>query len=144
MALNRRSRSSLPMLRGQKHIAAVWCMRRNLEVLGQHKSKSHWRRTCYTFRWVKTIDCLHMKGKYHLWQADLRRLSLLFSHQVVSNSLWPHGVQHSRLPCPSLFPGVCSNSCPLSQWCHPTISSSVTAFSSWKCWRCHIKQYLHP
>ena len=46
-------------------------------------------------------------------------------------SLWdPCGLQHTRLPCPSLFPGVCSNSCPLSQWCHPTISSSVTSFSS--------------
>jgi len=42
----------------------------------------------------------------------------------------PHGLQHARLPCPSLSPGVCSNSCPLSQWCHPTISSSATPFSS--------------
>ena len=46
------------------------------------------------------------------------------------NSLRPHGLQHTRLPYPSLSPGVCSNSCPLSQWCHPTISSSVTLFSS--------------
>ena len=43
----------------------------------------------------------------------------------MSNFLFPHGLQHSRLPCPSLSPGVCSNSCPLSQWCLPTISSSV-------------------
>jgi len=57
-------------------------------------------------------------------------LLLLFSHSVVSNSLWPHGLQHARLCCPSLSPWVCSNSCPLSQWCHPTISSSVTPFSS--------------
>ena len=42
----------------------------------------------------------------------------------------PRGLQHARLPCPSLSPGVCSNSCPLSQWCHPTISSSVVPFSS--------------
>ena len=53
---------------------------------------------------------------------------LLFSRSVVSNSLWPHGLQHARLPCASL-PRVCSNSCPLSQWCHPTISSSVFPFS---------------
>ena len=46
------------------------------------------------------------------------------------DSLWPHGLQHTRLPCPSLSPGVCSNSCPLSQWCHPTTSSSVAASSS--------------
>ena len=48
----------------------------------------------------------------------------------MSNLLWPHGLQHTRLPCPSLFPRVCSNSSPLSWWCHPTISSSVTPFSS--------------
>ena len=57
-------------------------------------------------------------------------LLLLFSHWVVSNSLWPHGLQHARLCCPSPSPWVCSNSCPLSQWCHPTISSSVIPFSS--------------
>ena len=44
-------------------------------------------------------------------------------------TLWPHGRQHTRLPCPSPTPGACSNSCPLSHWCHPTISSSVTPFS---------------
>ena len=54
---------------------------------------------------------------------------LLFSCSVGSNSFWPHGL-HTRLPCPSLSPGACSNSCPLNQWCHPTISSSVTPFSS--------------
>ena len=56
-------------------------------------------------------------------------LLLLFSRSVVSNSLQPHGLQHARLPCPSPFPGVCSNSCPLSCWCHPTISSSIIPFS---------------
>ena len=53
-----------------------------------------------------------------------------FSHLVVSNSLWPHGLQHARLPCPSPTPGACSDSCPLSLWCHPTISSTVVPFSS--------------
>ena len=48
----------------------------------------------------------------------------------MSNSLCPHGLQHTRLPCPSPSPRVCSNSCPLSQWYHPTISSPVTPFSS--------------
>ena len=48
----------------------------------------------------------------------------------MSDSLQPHGLQHARLPCPSLSPGVCSNSYPLNQWCHPTISSSVAPFSS--------------
>ena len=49
----------------------------------------------------------------------------MFSHSVMSYSLQPHGLQHTRSPCPSPSPGVCSNSCPLTQWCHPTISSSV-------------------
>ena len=60
-----------------------------------------------------------------------RRSSLFFSHSVMSDSLQPHGLQYTRIPCPSPSPGICSNSCPLSiQWCHPTISSSVIPFSS--------------
>ena len=55
---------------------------------------------------------------------------LLFSRSVVSDSLRPHGLRHTRLPCPSLSPGVCSNSCLLSQWCHPTTPSSIVPFSS--------------
>ena len=53
-----------------------------------------------------------------------------FSHSVVSDSLWPHGLQHARPPCPSQTTWVYSNSCPLSWWCHLTISSSVVPFSS--------------
>ena len=52
------------------------------------------------------------------------------SCSVLSNSLWPHGLQHARPTCPSPTPRLYSNSCPLSQWCHPTISSSVISFSS--------------
>ena len=55
---------------------------------------------------------------------------LLFSCSVVSDSVRPHVLQHNRLPCPSSSSGICSNSCPLSQWCHPTISSSVIPFFS--------------
>ena len=55
--------------------------------------------------------------------------SVQFSHSVMSDSLWSHGLQHARPPCPSPTPGVYSNSCPLSWWCHPTISSSVIPFS---------------
>ena len=51
--------------------------------------------------------------------------SVQFSRSVMSDSLWPHGQQHARPPCPSRTPGIYSNSCPLSRWCHPTISSSV-------------------
>ena len=53
----------------------------------------------------------------------------MFSHSVVFDFLWPHGLQHTRLPCPSPSPRACSNSCPLNQWCHPTVSSSVISFS---------------
>ena len=56
--------------------------------------------------------------------------SVQFNHSVVSSSLQPHGLKHARLPCPSPIPRVYSNSCPLSWWCHPTISSSAIPFSS--------------
>ena len=56
--------------------------------------------------------------------------SVQFSCSVVFDSLQSHGLQHPRLPCPSPAPGACSNSCPLSRWCHPTITSSVVPFSS--------------
>ena len=55
---------------------------------------------------------------------------LFFSCSVMSNSLWPYVLQHTRLPYPSPSPGACSNSCPLPWWCHPTISSSVISVSS--------------
>ena len=57
-------------------------------------------------------------------------LLLFFSCSVMSDTLQCHGLQHARLPCPSLSPRACSNSCPSSQWHHPTISSSVVPFSS--------------
>jgi len=56
--------------------------------------------------------------------------SVQFSRSVVSNSLWPHGLQHSRPPCPSPTPRVYPNSCPLCWWCHSTTSSSIIPFSS--------------
>ena len=61
----------------------------------------------------------------NLWVSSVQ-----FSCSVVSDSLWPHKLQHARPPCPSPTPGVYLNSCPFSQWCHPTISSSVIPFSS--------------
>ena len=65
----------------------------------------------------KEIQPVHPKGNHS-------------SRSVVSDSLWPHGLQHARLPCPSPNPRAHSNSCPSSRWCHPNISSSVTSFSS--------------
>ena len=60
----------------------------------------------------------------------LKRSSVQFSLSVVSDSLWPHGLRHARFPCLSPTPRAYSNSCPLSQWCHPNTSSSVVPFSS--------------
>ena len=62
--------------------------------------------------------------------AQVPYVSVQFSHSVMSDSLWSHGLQHTRLPCPSPTPKTYSNSCPLSGWCHPTISSSVVPFFS--------------
>ena len=64
------------------------------------------------------------------WLFQNSSSSVHFSHSAMSNSLRPHGLQHARPPCLSPTPGVHSNSCPLSRWCHPAVSSSVIPFSS--------------
>ena len=63
--------------------------------------------------------------------TDTSFSSVQFSLSVMSDSLRPHELQHTRPPCPSPTPGVHSNSCPSSRWCHPAISSSAVPFSSW-------------
>ena len=68
--------------------------------------------------------------RHHGGSVGLVSLVSQFSHSVVFDSLWPPGLRHARLPCPSPTPGVYSNSCPSSCWCHPAISSSVIPFSS--------------
>ena len=95
------------------------------------------------FPWQILADCICMDLFLSSWfcpiclcacfyvSATLFCLpSVPFSHSAVSDSLWPHGLQHTRLPCPSPTPRACSNSSPSSWWCHPTISSSVVRFSS--------------
>ena len=71
--------------------------------------------------WLRSKSDSSYQGKVSLVQ---------FNHSIVSNSLQPHEPQHTRPPCPSPTPGVHPNPCPSSQWCHPTISSSVIPFSS--------------
>ena len=72
-----------------------------------------------------------------LWESIISYISSVhFSHSIVSDSLWPLGLQYVRPPCPSPIPGLYSNSCPLSLWCHPTLSSSVVPFSS------HLQSFL--
>ena len=76
--------------------------------------------------WIKTlrIVCWNARVILHTFS------SVQFSHWVVSDSWWPHGLQLAKPPCPSPAPRAYSNSCPLSQWCHPTILSSVVPYSS--------------
>ena len=87
----------------------------------------------------RMVVARHGGTKFQLWKwvdfADLTYInttisSVQFSRSVVSDSLLPHEPQHARPPCPSPTPGVHPNPCPLSQWCHPTISCSVVPFSS--------------
>ena len=79
---------------------------------------------------VKLVS-LALVGRFFTTEPPEKPYRLeLFSHSVMSNSLWPHRLQNTRLPCLSPSPRACSNSCPLSQWCHPTILSSVIPFSS--------------
>ena len=77
------------------------------------------------YRWTKTE-----KATIKARKGDRDWGSVHFSHSVLSDSLQHHRLQHAKLPCPSPTLGACSNSCPFSQWCHPTISSSVIPFSS--------------
>ena len=79
-------------------------------------------------KWYKICFCLLIATLNILLCCVLP--VLLFSCSVVSDSLQSHGLQHARLPCQSPTPGACSNWCPSSWWCHPTVSSSVVPFSS--------------
>ena len=81
---------------------------------------------CVQHRQLCPVLCSNSNRKQNL----KKKLLLLFSRQIVSDSLWPHGLKHARLLCPSPSPRVCPSSCSLSQWCHPTISSSVTSSPS--------------
>ena len=73
--------------------------------------------------------CSHSSAPHPMGKSRKPPSSFQFSHSVMSNFLRPHGLQHARLPCPLPTPRDYSNSCPLSSWCHPTISSSVVPFS---------------
>ena len=87
----------------------------------------------FDFLTVQTPLYTYLEEQYTTTQfsSQIKMISSVqFSCSVVSDSLWSHGPQHARPPCLSPTPGVYSNSCPLSWWCHPTISSSVISFSS--------------
>ena len=76
--------------------------------------------------WTPALNSLDV----YLGEELPKHMIIQFSHSIISDSLGPHGLQHTRLPYPSPTPRACLNSCPSSWWCHPTISSSVIPFSS--------------
>ena len=98
----------------------TWCLLYN----NLDSALNHWH---LWFLSLKNPIC-----KWENWGPILTatKCSVQFSHSVVSDSLQPHESQHARPPCPSQTPGVYSNSCPSSRWCHPAISSSVVPLSS--------------
>ena len=77
-----------------------------------------------------------------MWSCFLSHLKTVqFNRSVVSDSLWPHGLEHARLPCPSPTPRACSNSCPSSGWCHPSdLKTMIPVF--YKCHDCRIGRPL--
>ena len=85
--------------------------------------------------WSSVMDVLCLNPNIYHPEGD-KSVPVQFSRSVMSNSLWPCGLQDTRPPCPSPTPGIYSYSCPLSWWCHPTISSSVVPFSS------HLQSFL--
>ena len=91
-----------------------------------HSINVHW----WMARKITVMKTHHICSWSSWYSCCLHFTSVQFSHSAMSASLWPHESQHAWPPCPSPTPGVYSNSCPLSQWCHPTISSSVIPFSS--------------
>ena len=95
-------------------------------------------RSCKETRWLKpwkassspkSFSKAFLKARWWWWGGCFIYSSVQFSRSVMSNCLQPHGLQHTRPPCPSPTPEASSNSYPSSRWCHPTISSSVIPFS---------------
>ena len=86
----------------------------------------------YSFLWLISLSIIPSRSSHVVTNGKISFFFngwVQFSRSVVSDSLWPHELQHARPPCPSSTPRVNPNSCPLSQWCHSTISSSVISFS---------------
>ena len=102
----------------------MWNLKKMIQInlcTKQKQSHRHWKQT-----WLPR-EKGRAGNKLEDWYA---LTSVQFSRSVVSDYLWPHESQHTRPPCPSPTPGVYSNSCPSSRWCHPAISPSVIPFSS--------------
>ena len=113
------------LLHGEKRITSLWHSDKVKRVSGDTSKLNNPKKSsseCLGDSFMSLFMCAF--DKCYLGQfSSVQSL-------IMSESLWPHGPQHSRPPCPSPTPGVYSDSCPLSRWCHPTISSSVVPFSS--------------
>ena len=126
----------------EKYLTSIFSSLGNIDLI-------MWECTRFSDNY-ESIYCRNISMKsFHVWRENYMHLMswqesrkiwvcelcvknkwLLFSCSIMSNSLWPHGLQQARSPCPSPPPRACSDSCPLSLWCHPTISSSVVPFFS--------------
>ena len=120
------------MLKGEIHQFSVMVREVNTPVSVRGRTKT--QKDSMDIIITESLVCVQLHAKHShfiIWSTQEAMFSSVqFSHSVVSDSLQSHGLQHARPPCPSSAPGVYPNSCPLSRWCHPTISSSVFPFSS--------------
>ena len=99
-----------------------------MDLYRMHSSGAYF---CHSTVWfLDSASMMHLASVHSSYCCAASPYLVQVSRSVVSDSLRPHGLQHARLPCPSPTPGACSNSCPSSWWCHPTIWSSVIPFSS--------------
>ena len=120
---NMLSRFFIAFLLRSKHLLILWLQSPSAMIFGAQENKA-----CHCFHCVPIYLPWSDGTRCHDLRLWMLHFSVQFCHSVMSNSLWP--LKNTRPPCPSPTPKACSNSCPLSQWCHPTISSSVVTFSS--------------
>ena len=111
----------------------IWSLSRQFFMKSVLFHDKHWFNYLILLSCFILVEITHMLKLY--FKQSLKKLNIWFSsvqfnHSFMSYSLRPHESQHDRPPCPSPTPRVYSNTCPLSQWCHPAISSSVIPFSS--------------
>ena len=124
--------SKSPNLNNHYFLSAVLSSKNNVTWKTKHllQLKTKQPHKCFPWSQLFTLTSRRNASSIPPRSTDKNLSWLQFSCSVVSDSLWPHGLQLARPPCPSPTPGGYSNSCPLSWWCHPTILSSVIPFSS--------------
>ena len=121
--MNKRTQDKLILMTGAKCTSTSWAWTTGCCLTAKTHHRVVRKRGWHHWFWVGCFQGSEGSLKCQFNSAQ-------FSSSVVSDSLWPHELQHARPPCPSPTPGVHSNSRPSSQWCHPAISSSIVPFSS--------------